>query len=453
MHHNIFSGIAVYGGEWHEDDPDYQIPYPHGNYNVFRDNVLESNSDVGLSSNGGNADGIVLSSGGNNTIVHNTVYSNSDDGIDTWRSNDSFIAFNLVYDNGRADGDGNGIKMGGNASPSATNGLRTIADHNISYNNKRTGIDYNSGKQLIIKYNTAFSNGDRGVNALNSSVIEHNIASNNANQYSGLGTNNSWNVQANIPFISTDPSSHDFLRPLVGSQFEDKGVYADLTAHNYKIFIIGDSTVHNNSTGEQGYGSRLGEYMINPDNMFNMARSGASTKSYRPDKFGTTHDWPGLIDKIENTDIEDGAYLLIQFGHNDEDESRSDAFALPERYNSFYNNLKVFVDEVKALGVTPVLVTPVQRMYKGQNTHITAYGNYPQTIRDLADDEGVLLLDLSQRSFDKFDEYPSTAAIFDAFAYDDHTHFDPEGAYTVAAWVRDLACESSDENLCNQFRR
>ncbi len=229
-HNNMMSGITIYGGQWHEDEPDYQIPYPHGNNNVIKDNISNANSDVGLSANGGNSDGIAISSGGNNIIIHNTVYANSDDGIDTWRSNDTYVAYNLVYDQGRGDGDGNGIKTGGNLSSTATNGLRAIAEHNISYGNRRSGIDYNSGKHLIYKYNTTFNNGLRGINALNDdSIIQYNIASNNAHQYSGLGTNNSWNIQPNISFISTDPNSADFLRPIAGSQFEDKGVYASST--------------------------------------------------------------------------------------------------------------------------------------------------------------------------------------------------------------------------------
>lgn len=91
-------------------------------------------------------------------------------------------------------------------------------------------------------------------------------------------------------------------------------------------------------------------------------------------------------------------------------------------------------------------------MYKGSHTHTTAYGNYAQTVRDLAQDENIILLDLEARSFTEFDSYATTADIYNAFAYDDHTHFDPEGANIVAGWLVDLICNSSDENLCNQFR-
>ncbi len=450
-HDNVISGIALYGGEWHEDDPDYQIPYPQG-YNIIRDNVSNTNSDVGLPADGGNSDGIAISSGRFNTIIHNTVYANSDDGIDTWRSNDSYVAFNRVYDNGRGSGNGNGIKAGGNLNPDATNGLRTTAEHNLVYDNQQRGLDYNSGHDVTFRYNTSWNNGTVGVNGTDNTLVQYNIASNNGSQNSNLGTDNSWNLQEYVTFLSTNPDSNDFLRTEAGSVFENMGAYADLTSHQAKIFLIGDSTVHNTSEGEQGFGSRLGEYMINPDKVFNRARSGASTKSYQPDRAGTDRDWPGLMALIRETDISEGAYLLIHFGHNDEDESSPSQFTEPGVGNEFYTNLKGFIDEVEALGVTPVLATPVERMYKNTHSHITAYGDYPQTIRSLAEDEQVLLLDLQAKSFDEFNTYPDTATIFDQFAYDDHTHFDPDGARIVAGWLKELICNSSDQILCNQFK-
>ena len=450
-HNNLISGIALYGGEWHEDHENYQIPYPHG-YNIIRNNVSNENSDVGLPANGGNSDGIAISSGRYNTITHNTVFANSDDGIDTWRSNDSFVGFNLVYDNGRGGGDGNGIKAGGNLNPDATNGLRTVVKHNIVYDNKRRGLDYNSGHDVVFQYNTSFRNESVGVAAGNSTQVEYNIGSDNGSQNSALGSNNSWNIQENITFLSTDPGSDDFLKPEPGSPFANRGAYANLAPHAAKIFIIGDSTVHNNSVGEQGYGSSLNEYLINPDNIFNLARSGASSKSYRPDRAGTNRDWPGLLALIEDTDISNGAYLLIQFGHNDEDESRAELFTDPGRGNAFYNNLKAFIDEVKALGVTPVLITSVERMYKNRHSHNTAFGDYPETVRFLAEDEQILLLDMEAKSFDEFNTYADTEAIFNHFAYDDHTHFSPEGAKIIAGWLKDLSCLSSDQILCSQFK-
>ena len=212
LHDNLLPGIVAYGGKWHENDPKYTIPYQYG-YNVIRDNIVYNNSDVGMGAltadgkpaDGGNADGIAISSGKFNRVVHNTVYGNSDDGIDTWRSNDSYVAYNLVYDNGRAQGDGNGIKAGGNVNQNAGNGLRCVVEHNIAYDNKTRGFDYNTGIDVIFRFNTSYKNGLYGFSGVENTTIEYNIASKNAQIYKGQeGTNNSWNKGAQVRFISTD---------------------------------------------------------------------------------------------------------------------------------------------------------------------------------------------------------------------------------------------------------
>ncbi len=239
LHHNFLGGINIYGGEWH-CTPDCP-PYEDG-YNVVSHNKLYDNSDAELGSSDGyydsgdNADGISVSSGKFNDINHNTVYANSDDGIDVWRSNDSTITFNLVYDNGRgAKGNGNGIKAGGNLDPTATNGLRAIVEHNIVYGNRARGIDYNAGKQVVFKFNTSYNNGTWGFTSADDTLVEYNIASNNGQSTTIRAghAHNSWQEAGTVVFISTDPTSSDFLRPLAGSVFETMGAYAPIATTIY----------------------------------------------------------------------------------------------------------------------------------------------------------------------------------------------------------------------------
>lgn len=216
--------------------------------------------------------------------------------------------------------------------------------------------------------------------------------------------------------------------------------------HKVKIFIIGDSTVHNDSTGEMGWGSKLADYVTNDTaTIFNQARSGSSSKSYKVAS-SSHHDWDTTKQLMQQEDLSQGAYLFIQFGHNDEKQETA-LHTEPGKNNSYYNELKVYIDQARALGVTPVLITSVERMYKGLRSH----GQYPQTVRDLADDEGVLLLDLEEKSFQEFNTFESTQAILDEFHYDDHTHFRPHGASIVAGWIQTLICNSSNQNLCTLF--
>ncbi|HIM93864.1 MAG TPA: hypothetical protein EYM49_02340 [Campylobacterales bacterium] len=239
------------------------------------------------------------------------------------------------------------------------------------------------------------------------------------------------------------------------------GAYTDTKSKDIKIFIIGDSTVYNkdfpDGNGgfhEMGWAQKeaLGNYMIQPSNLFNKGRSGASSKSYKTIN-NNLNDWEETKNLIKNTDISSGAYLLIQFGHNDEKVNQPYG-TTPDK---FYEELDTYINWAKNNGMKPVLITPVERRakYYGHNnrkTHITNEGDYAQTVRDLAEDKGVLLLDLQDRSWNEYNTYENTDTINKIFAYDDNTHFSPKGAKIVAGWVKDLACESSDETLCGQFK-
>ncbi len=227
LHHNTLSGVEIYGGEWHEDDPDFVLPYPEG-YNTVRDNVVHDNSDVYMSTKGDNADGVAVSSGRFNRVIHNRVYANSDDGVDTWRSNDSYVAFNLSYDNGRGElGNGNGFKAGGNLNPDAGNGLRAVVIHNLAYGNRARGFDYNAGKDVLFACNTAYRNGTYGFLGADDTRMVRNIAlGNGTDAYGGVQEDNSWQLEGSPSFVSRDPASPDFLRPVAGDPFENLGAYA-----------------------------------------------------------------------------------------------------------------------------------------------------------------------------------------------------------------------------------
>jgi len=225
--------------------------------------------------------------------------------------------------------------------------------------------------------------------------------------------------------------------------------------YNKVIFIIGDSTVKNDGEDEpyypeRGWGEVLGQYMNIPSNIHNEASSGASTKSFQnPERWA---NWYKTKSVIENTDLSNGGYLLIQFGHNDESDA-VDLHTEPGRENSFYNNLKFYADEAKDLGLIPVLLTPVSRMYKNEGEDLNNWHEgYDATVKYLAEDTNILVLDLQNKSWNEFNKYRDSEALKEAFAYDDLTHFSPKGAKIVAGWVKDLACESGDNSLCEQFK-
>ncbi len=215
VHHNLLSGIHV-----HESYSE-----PSSNNNLIRDCVVHDNSGAGLDSptyaDGGNSDGISMSSGIGNRIENCLVYDNSDDGIDTWRTMDSYVGYSIVYGSGIASGNGQGIKAGG-APPSAT----TQVEHCLSYNNRAAGFDFNSGDRVVFLYNTSWGNGT-GYYAGENTRVENNLAGEES-AFGGSASpeNNSWQRDGEVTFVSTDPTSPDFLRPTVGGGFEDIGAYA-----------------------------------------------------------------------------------------------------------------------------------------------------------------------------------------------------------------------------------
>lgn len=208
-------------------------------HNILRDNIVHDNSDAGIvdgsHKNGGNSDGISVSAGDYNKVLHNLVYHNSDDGIDTWRSNDTEVAYNIVHDHGIANGDGGGIKLGGNLDRSIKNGMRAYCHHNISYNNKKYGYNLNAGRDVRIEYNTSYNNQGREgyANLVDGDVILKNNISYKDNlpvwNDNGTQIDNSWQLDEPLEFISTDPASKDFLKPKNSSLSNTLGAFAQIS--------------------------------------------------------------------------------------------------------------------------------------------------------------------------------------------------------------------------------
>ena len=218
-HHNGLSGIQIYS-------PYADFPYgANGSRNILRNCTANDNSGAGIFdaefANGGNSDGISISSGADNRVENCLTYKNSDDGIDTWRSTGSYVGYSISHENGIADGNGQGIKAGG-AVPSAD----TLVERCLSFSNKAAGIDYNSVKNGTFKNNTTWDN-KRGYSLGSDTVVSDCIAGETANNSgTGVATNNSWQRSGSVAFLSTDPKSADFLKPTVGGGFEDIGAYA-----------------------------------------------------------------------------------------------------------------------------------------------------------------------------------------------------------------------------------
>jgi hypothetical protein len=87
------------------------------------------------------------------------------------------------------------------------------------------------------------------------------------------------------------------------------------------------------------------------------------------------------------------------------------------------------------------------------------FGNYIETMRTLAEDENVLLLDFAKKSYLEFNAYSTKEEIIAAYGVaakngerQDYTHYSLEGATKIGAWVKELSCKWDDKTLCAQFK-
>lgn len=201
------------------------------------------------------------------------------------------------------------------------------------------------------------------------------------------------------------------------------------------LYVIGDSTVEDNTPPFRGWGWALREMVNENVHVFNHAVSGRSTKSF-------LHE--GRFEAVKAA-MQPGDVLLIQFGHNDEkdDEERH-----TDPDTSFLANLNAFCDGAISCGATPVLITPVcRRFFVGHTSLLYTHGEYAAAVRRLAAMRCLPLCDLkamSRRLYLELGE-DKTAELFVRIpkgvhpdfpdGHDDMTHFNEEGARRIAQLI------------------
>jgi len=192
------------------------------------------------------------------------------------------------------------------------------------------------------------------------------------------------------------------------------------------VFIAGDSTVTDQPNEPYASWGQMLPRFFKPDiAVANHAESGETLKSFVT----------GLrLDKLLSQ-MQRGDYLLIQFGHNDMKENWPQTYA--EASTTYKAYLKVFIAEARRRGATPVLVTPMQRRQFGADGKIrNSLGDYPEAMRQTAQEESVPLIDLNAMSV-VFYEALGPAKSLLAFANEgkDATHHSPYGAYELAKCI------------------
>ena len=179
------------------------------------------------------------------------------------------------------------------------------------------------------------------------------------------------------------------------------------------VYLAGDSTVTDQPREPwNSWGQMLTRFFKPGVAIANHAESGESFKS----SIGAHR-----FEKIFST-LRAGDYLFMQFGHNDMKDKSANALA------SYKSSLERFVVETRKRGATPVLVTSMER--KAGVEHDTL-GDYPKTVRDVAREQNVALIDLHAMSKVL---YRALGADLDK-AFQDGTHHNNYGSYELAKCV------------------
>jgi lysophospholipase L1-like esterase len=214
--------------------------------------------------------------------------------------------------------------------------------------------------------------------------------------------------------------------------------FAGIPPKKTKIWLCGDSTIAIKQTTaypETGWGMPFVYFWDSSVQVNNLAKNGRSTKTFINELL-----WKQVTDSAQ-----EGDYVFIQFGHNDESKEKTERYTEPEEFKA---NLTKFINETRALKAIPILFTPVSRrkfdsLGSAQETHKI----YSALVREVAAKENVLFVDLDTKSralYQSFGKDNSTLLFLQLKPGEhpnypegkiDNTHFNELGARLIAQMV------------------
>lgn len=189
------------------------------------------------------------------------------------------------------------------------------------------------------------------------------------------------------------------------------------------IALVGDSTVAEYAPDSpwRGWGQILPNFLKPGVTVRNLAVNGMSTKTFRD-----TPHWDEVI--ALRPEI-----VLIQFGHNDSHPSPA-----PEGTaagGEFKTNLRAYILEARAVGVRPILVTPMHRRTFDEFSKPTGeLAQYAAAVREIGESLAAPVIDLHARSGELFETLGEKGSDPLTLA-DDRTHFTEAGATEMALLV------------------
>lgn len=260
---------------------------------------------------------------------------------------------------------------------------------------------------------------------------------------------------------------------------------ADRPGGKSVIFLAGDSTVKDYSAGainnsganrsEGSWGEFFGDFIDSSNyEVMDYAEGGRSSRTFMD---GTkADDSDRFLDKIKAQMVA-GDYLFIQFGHNDSSASYTDRYVktgdadADGKYpytapsadkagdGTFAWYLQQYVDTAKEAGATPVLVTPVSRMYFNSDgtiySHHGSNDEYVTITKQVAKDNDILCIDLYTMSKELYEKAYAEAGLSEAerlFAYGEKTHHSKLGGFALAAMMANYIEDNTDLGFAGSIK-
>jgi len=212
-------------------------------------------------------------------------------------------------------------------------------------------------------------------------------------------------------------------------------------AFNYQqrptLYMIGDSTMHNNDKDLWGWGTTIVDQLDSTKiKVVNSATAGRSTRT-----FVKEGRWAKVVSALKP-----GDFVIMGFGHNEgskPDTSKNgyrgvlkgigeDSVVLswsagPEVVHTYGWYLRKFIREAKAKGANPIVVSMIPRREWGPDGKIIlANKDYGLWAMQVAQQEGAPFIDLNGITAEKYNQL-TRDQVFALFGTD-HTHTNKAGA-------------------------
>jgi lysophospholipase L1-like esterase len=230
--------------------------------------------------------------------------------------------------------------------------------------------------------------------------------------------------------------------------------------HLPTLYLIGDSTVNNSTAGQQGWGKPfVGLFDPAKIHVENRARGGRSSRSYFRE---------GLWEQVAAR-LRPGDFVLIQFGHNDggglgksdrasikgagdeTQEVTDPKTGMKETVHTYGWYLRRYVDDAKAKGATPIVLSPVPRNIWKDGKVARASGDYGKWAAQVAHDAGVSFIDLNELIAARYEKGGQETVASKYFTATDHTHTTPEGATVIAKCLADEIRQPKERDTREEF--